>query len=50
LDVGAVFSYDLTEALTADLGYRFRYRDESPETADSHAEFFTIGRTFVTRP
>jgi hypothetical protein len=50
LDVGAVFSYDLTEALTADLGYRFRYRDESPETADSHAVFFTIGRTFVTRP
>lgn len=48
-DAAATFSYDLTQALTANVGYRFRYLDDDPDTADSHAVFFSIGRTFVTQ-
>ncbi len=50
MDAGAFFSYDLTAALTADVGYQFRYLDENDETADSHSVYFEIGRTFATRP
>lgn len=50
MDAGAFFSYDLTAALTADIGYQFRYLDEDDETADSHSVFFEIGRSFATRP
>ena len=49
-DATATFSYDITEQLSADIGYRFRYREEEPDTADSHAVFFVIGRSFETRP
>jgi hypothetical protein len=49
-DARVTFSYDLTEALSADVGYRFRYRDEGSEDADSHSVFFVIGRSFATRP
>lgn len=42
----AVYSRTLTEAVSADLGYRFRARDEDPESARSHAVFFEVGRTF----
>jgi hypothetical protein len=48
-DASATFSYDMTEALTANVGYRFRYYNQDPETADSHAVFVSIGRTFVTQ-
>jgi hypothetical protein len=50
LDAGAFFCYDLTAALTADLGYQYRYLDEDNEPADSHSVYFEIGRTFATRP
>jgi hypothetical protein len=50
MDAGAFFSYDLTAALTADLGYQYRYLDEFDEPADSHSVYFEIGRTFATRP
>lgn len=50
LDVTTAFSYDLTERITANLGYRFRSLDEGPDDAQSHAVFVEIGRTFETRP
>jgi hypothetical protein len=48
LDVTTSLGYDLTETISADIGYRYRLRDEGPSTADSHAVFVQIGRTFVT--
>jgi hypothetical protein len=50
MDAGAFFSYDLTAALTADIGYQYRYLDEDDEPADSHSVYFEIGRSFATRP
>lgn len=47
-DFTTTFGHDLTEHISADIGYRFRYRDEGDETADSHAVFVEIGRSFVT--
>lgn len=47
-DFTTTFGHDLTERISADIGYRFRYRDEGDETADSHAVFVEIGRSFVT--
>lgn len=49
LDATAVYSRDLTDVITADLGYSFRTREEGPEDASSHAVFFQIGRSFETR-
>ena len=46
----AVYSYDLTEVVSADIGYRFRSRTEDPTDAQSNAVFFQIGRTFETIP
>jgi hypothetical protein len=48
VDFTTSLGYDLTAAVSADVGYRYRIRDEGPENADSHAVFFQIGRTFVT--
>lgn len=50
LDFTSTYSYDLTETLAADVGYRFRHRDEDPESAQSHAVFLQISRSFETRP
>ncbi len=48
-DASAVYSRDITEVVSADVGYSFRTRDEDPESATSHAVFFQIGRSFETR-
>ena len=47
LDATATYTYDFSEVLSADIGYRFRYRDED-DTARSHAVFIEIGRSFET--
>ena len=49
LDATATYTRELTAAVSADIGYRFRNRDEDPDSATSHAVFFEIGRTFDTR-
>jgi hypothetical protein len=46
--VTAVYSYDLTRVVTADIGYRFRSEIEDPSNATSNRVFFQIGRTFST--
>jgi hypothetical protein len=47
-DVTATYSHALTEVVAAEIGYRFRQREEDPENATSHQVFVTIGRTFQT--
>ena len=42
----AIYSHDLTNTVSADIGYRYRHREESPQSADSHAVFFEIGKSF----
>ena len=42
------YGYDLTDAIDADIGYRFRNRIEDPEDADSHRVYFVLGRDFET--
>jgi opacity protein-like surface antigen len=49
-NITATYSHALTEAVFADIGYRFRSRDEEPDSAQSHAVFLEVGRTFETRP
>ncbi len=49
LDATVTYTRELTAAVSADIGYRFRNRDEDPDSATSHAVFFEIGRTFDTR-
>jgi hypothetical protein len=48
LEAEAVYSRNLTEVVSADLGYRFQSVDEGEDNAESHAVFFEIGRTFRT--
>jgi len=50
LTATATYSYDITEVVSADIGYRFRSRKQDPEDAQSNAVFFQIGRTFETIP
>lgn len=57
LNFTATYSYALTEAVSANVGYRYRKRDEKSdaqnpdvERADSNAVFLEIGRAFSTRP
>ena len=50
MNVTATYSYDITEVVSADIGYRYRRRQEDPEDASSNAIFFQIGRTFETVP
>ena len=47
-DFTATYSRALSEVVFANIGYRFRYRDEV-ESAQSNAVFFSVGRSFVTR-
>jgi hypothetical protein len=44
----ANYSYDLTPAVAAEVGYRFRSREEDPTDANSHRVYLVIGRTFST--
>jgi hypothetical protein len=48
VDFTTTFGYDFTERISADIGYRFRWREEGATSADSHAVFVQIGRSFVT--
>jgi hypothetical protein len=50
VNVTATYSYDITEVVSADIGYRYRSRDKDPQSAQSNAVFFQIGRTFETLP
>lgn len=47
-DITATYSYDLTETVSAEVGYRFRNREEAPENATSNAVFLVIGKAFET--
>jgi hypothetical protein len=42
----ATYSRALTENVIAGLGYRYRSREEDPDSAQSHAVFFELGRQF----
>jgi hypothetical protein len=48
VDFSAVYSRDILDDVFANVGYRFRYRDEDG-SANSNAVFFSIGRSFATR-
>lgn len=50
VNVTATYSYDITELVSADVGYRYRSREQDPENAQSNAIFFQIGRSFETIP
>jgi hypothetical protein len=47
-DVTVSYGYDFTEAVTGEVGYTFRNRNEDPESATSNRVYFVIGRDFVT--
>jgi hypothetical protein len=42
------YAYDLTAAVTAEVGYNYETRDEDPVNADNHRVFLVLGRTFET--
>lgn len=46
----ATYSHDLTETVSASLGYSFRTFDQEPDSAVSNLVFFQIGRAFASRP
>ena len=46
-DVSAIYSRSITDNVFANLGYRFRWRDEDG-TATSNAVFVTLGRSFTS--
>lgn len=46
-DFSAIYSRSLTEAVFANVGYKYRWRDQD-ESASSNAIFFTVGRAFET--
>jgi hypothetical protein len=48
-DADVTLSRELTAVISADVGYRFRAREEDPEDAVSHAVFFQINRSFDSR-
>jgi hypothetical protein len=47
-DLTASYIYDVTQTVSAELGYGYRHRIEDPEDANSHRLFVVIGRTFET--
>ena len=47
-DLTASYIYDVTQTVSAELGYGYRRRVEDPEDADSHRLFVVIGKTFET--
>jgi hypothetical protein len=47
-DLTASYIHDLTEAVTAEIGYGYRTRVEDPQDAQSHRLFLVLGRTFET--
>jgi hypothetical protein len=47
-DLTASYIYDMTDTVSAELGYGYRHRIEDPDDADSHRVFMVIGKTFET--
>jgi hypothetical protein len=47
-DFTASYIYDVTETVSAELGYGYRHRIEDPEDANSHRLFVVLGKTFET--
>ena len=47
-DLTASYIYDVTQTVSAELGYGYRRRIEDPQDADSHRLFVVIGKTFET--
>lgn len=47
-DFVASYTYDFTEAVSAEIGYGYRHRIEDPEDANSHRLFLVFGRSFQT--
>ena len=43
-------SHDLTDTVSADIGYIYSTLSQDPDDAQSNAVFFQIGRTFQTLP
>ncbi len=50
VSVAAVYTRDITQTVSASLGYRFRTYDQEPEEATSNAVFVQLGKTFASRP
>ncbi|MBP7003128.1 hypothetical protein [Amaricoccus sp.] len=50
VSVSAIYSRDITDTVSASLGYRFRSYDREPEEATSNAVFVEIGKSFSSRP
>jgi hypothetical protein len=50
VNFSAVYSRDITETVSANLGYRFRSFDQEPDDATSNAVFVQIGKSFASRP
>jgi opacity protein-like surface antigen len=46
LALTATYSHELTETVSADVGYSYNARNEDPTNASSNAVFFQIGKTF----
>jgi hypothetical protein len=47
-DLTASYTYDVTETVGVQVGYRFRNRIEDPEDANSNAVYLVVGKTFET--
>ena len=47
-DLTASYIHDLTETVSAEIGYGFRSRVEDSEDATSNRVFLVIGKTFET--
>jgi hypothetical protein len=47
-DLTASYVYDVTDTVSAELGYGYRHRIEDPDDADSHRVFLVLGKTFET--
>ena len=42
------YAYDITAAVSAEVGYNYRTRDEDPIDADGHRVYLLLGRSFET--
>jgi len=47
-DITASYTYDITQSVSAEIGYGYRSKVEDPKDADSHRVYVTLGKTFET--
>ena len=47
-DITASYTYDVTQSISAEVGYGYRSKVEDPKDADSHRVYVTLGKTFET--